>query len=135
MKLRDIDQSKYTIEEVFDNQRADNRVIELLTVFHERLLTTLENKNMQYYVRTHIRGLTYFCNEKKAFLFLDIRQKFLSLIFFTGKKSIAGINKEIWEQKEDNAGSERYRIIDESSINPAVDIAIEAYRIAKEWSE
>jgi len=24
MKLRDIDQSKYTIEEVFDNQKADN---------------------------------------------------------------------------------------------------------------
>jgi hypothetical protein len=135
MKLRNIDQSKYTIEEVFDNQKADNRVIELLTVFHERLLTTLENKDKQYYIRTHIRGLTYFCNDRKAFMGMDIRQSFLSIVFFTGNNIINGISKGIWVNRGDNRGSERCRIFNESSINPALDMALEAHRIAKEWSE
>jgi len=66
---------------------------------------------------------------------MDVRQKYLSLVFFTGNNIINGISKGIWVNKGDNNGSERYRIFDESSINTAVDMAIEAHRIAKEWSE
>ncbi|HOW39507.1 MAG TPA: hypothetical protein PL123_03115 [Bacteroidales bacterium] len=128
-----LDQSKYTINQVFENQKAPDNIKEITFAFHKTLSEQLGMENLNWFARTHIFGISYFCNDQKTFLWVNIYQKFISLKYFTGNSSIEGIIKANWIKGNDNVGSEPYRIMDESSINRAVEFAIKAYKIAVNW--
>ena len=129
--MRGLDQSRYTIDQIFERQKPDESVIKYLSIFHERLATQIELKQKYFEARTNIIGFSYFCNDKKAFLFLTVCQHFLSLRLFTGNKSISGIIKGIWLNKGDNIGCKPFRIIDDATLNKGIHYAIEAYMIAE----
>jgi len=135
LEMRDLDQSRYTINQVLERQKPDDSVKELLVIFNERLSSLIELKQKTLIVRTCNIGFSHFCNDKKAFLFLNVCQKFLSLKFFTGHKDILGLEKGIWLNKNDNMGSKPYHVFDNTTLNQALQYAIEAHKIAEEWSK
>jgi len=63
-------------------------------------------------------------------LFVNVRQKFISITFFTGNSRIDGLKKANWGKWEDNTGSETFRIFDNPSLKRAVLFAMKAYKIA-----
>ena len=75
-----LDQSKYTIKKVFENQKALDYVENLTFAFHTTLGEQLNNRNLNlnWFARTHILGISYFCNNKKAFYgLIYIKSSFL----------------------------------------------------------
>ena len=80
------------------------------------------------------RGITYLCNARKAFIFINVFQEFITIKFFTGNSDIDGLKKGTWINKDDNLSSEPFRIVDNHSINQAVHFALTAHKIALEWA-
>jgi hypothetical protein len=128
-----LDQSKYTIKQVFENQKVPDFIERITFAFHTKLSEQLSRRNLNWFARTHIFGISYFCNDQKTFLWVNIYQKFISIKYFTGKSLIKGIIKANWVTGDDNMGSEPYRVMDEASISQAVQFAINAYEIAVNW--
>lgn len=85
-------------------------------------------------VRAHVIGFSYFCNIRKAFMFLNVKKSFLSTKFFSGGRNIYGISKSNWLNRNDNLGSKIFRIVDRFFLNEAINFALQAYEIAEEWS-
>jgi len=133
-EMRGLDQSRYTIEQIFERKRPSEMVKNLLFNYHELLLKRLEQGHKFVIIRTNDVGFSYFCNERKAFIFLTVCQRFLSMRFFSGDKLIPRISKGIWVNKNDNLGSETFRIKDEITLQEALRIALDSYNIAEEWS-
>ncbi len=75
--MREIDQSKYAIEQIFKRQKPNCNVKKLLSTFHAILLLRLEQNQRFFMVRAHVIGFSYFCNIRKAFMFLNVRKSFL----------------------------------------------------------
>ena len=132
MEMRELDQSKHSLDKIFEREKANYSVKKLLSEFHEKLIASLEERNSIVTSRTHKYGITYFCdnNQKKAFLFINIRPEFLSLKFYTGDKSIYGIAKGICVNRDDQKGSEPYPIQSELDMNKAIIYSLDAYKIA-----
>lgn len=133
MLMKAIDESKYTIEQIFEDQKASDTVERFVLVFHKDLVQQLTQRNLIWLSRTNVRGITYLCNEKKAFMFVDVHTKFVSLKFFTGNTTIEGLIKANWLNKGDNLGSETYRIVDDFSLKQALVFAMKAYEIGADW--
>lgn len=133
--MEGLNESKYRIGEILKVQNTDTDIKNVLFKFHQDLNQLLKLESMIFFARTHKNGITYFCNQKKAFLFIDIRKKFFSARFFTGNRNIKSLDKGIWIQKGDNLGSVTYRISDNSSLQTGVLFALSAYNIAKDWGQ
>jgi hypothetical protein len=97
---------------------------------HEKLTRALDEKGWPWLARTHIKGVTYFCDDRKAFIFLNVYQKFLTMTFFTGTDAIEGLQKANWIAGGDEAGSKPHRVTDAASLAEAVGFALKAYAIA-----
>ena len=80
----------------------------------------------QIWARTHKYGLTYFASEKKAFIFLNIRQSFISLILYTGAQEIHGVVAGNWITGDDKKGG-KIQINDDQDILNVVTAAKKAY--------
>ncbi len=80
------------------------------------------------WARTHKYGLTYFASEKKAFIFLNIRKSFISLILYTGGQEIHGVVSGNWITGDDKKGG-KIQINDDQDILNAVTAAKTAYFI------
>jgi len=128
-----LDQSKYSLEQMYEKQKPNESVKNIINKFHEILINKLRVDNKYIIIRTNGVGFTYFVNDKKAFIFSLICQNYLSMRFFTGNSIIKGLNKGIWLSKNDNLGSETFRITDDDSLMRAIDFALIAYKIAEEW--
>lgn len=133
--MKNLDQSKYSIEEVYESQKASDAVERFVHDFHEDLIQKLNQKDLFWIARTHKFGITYMCNDKKSFMSINIYQKFVSSRFFTGNRIIEGLIKANWMRKGDNQGSEIYRIVDDYTLDKAVNFAIKAYEIAVDWTK
>ncbi|NLO00789.1 MAG: hypothetical protein GX126_00525 [Bacteroidales bacterium] len=131
--MKGLDQSKYPIEDIFENQKADNTVRQLLKTFHANLHQEFEKANNVLKSRTHCIGVTYLSRPRKAFIYLNVCQNYLSMRFFTGNNHIEGLNKGIWNKKDDNWGSETFIIQNNQSLDHAVIFAMEAHKIASDW--
>ena len=131
--MKGIDESKYIIEEVFEVQKASDDVERFVVNFHQDLIQQLNQKNLPWLARVNVRGITYLCNENKAFIFFEVHMKFTSVKFFTGNSWIEGLKKANWENGGDNWGSETYRIVDVFSLKQAVRFSLKAYEIAEKW--
>ena len=68
LNLSDIEESKYMIRDILVNQKADDYTCQLFKDFNRELCTSLWSQGCLIHPRTHIRGVTYFANEKKAFI-------------------------------------------------------------------
>ncbi|HOF21272.1 MAG TPA: hypothetical protein PLO24_08460 [Bacteroidales bacterium] len=130
-----LEEIKYRIDEILVKQKASDDVERLLSKFHYDLIARLNWKTRKIIGRTHAVGITYFLSDHyKAILFLNVRQQYLTAIFFTGDKIIRGLGKGNWVYKNDNKGSETFKIENEFTLNEALNYSLEAFNIATEWS-
>jgi len=135
MKFIGIDETKYSLKDIFKSQSSEPTTQKLLEEFNHKLINVFNDKDLFWMARTHLRGVTYFCNDVKAFLILDSRRRFLSCKFFTGHGNIKGLRKDTWLESRETCGSERLRIEDDKTLDKAIKFAVDAHSIAKHWSE
>jgi|GEM_PF-2950949 len=128
--MKGLDQSKCSIEEIYEKAKATQKVQELLESFHEELTEELDLKNCKS--QTVKFGITYYCRsfaKGNAFLNVDVRQKWLTIKFFTGINQVAGRRTtNLWEGG-DNIG--KHRIEDSDSLRDAVLSAMQSYEIVE----
>jgi len=67
---------------------------------------------------------------RKAFIYVDLYQDHVSIRCFTNGGGILGLKKGFWNCKNDNKGSELFRITDEATIEKAVGFALDAWALA-----
>lgn len=129
--MKNLDQPKYTLEEIFERKKANDSVKRLQGEFHEKLIAALEKNNCMWSSNFHDRGITYYCgdNKGKSFIRLNINSEFLAAYFYTGDKSINGIVKGNWNGKNDMKGSAPFPIRNESDMEKAISYSLEAYKI------
>lgn len=132
MEMRELEQSTHSLDKIFEREKPNYSVKMLLPKFHEKLIASLEERNCIVTSRTHAYGITYFCdkNKKKAFLFLNIKPEFISAIFFIGDKSIYGLGKGTWSNKNDNKGTVPFPIHNDLDMKKAIIYSLDAYKIA-----
>jgi hypothetical protein len=133
--LYELEEPKYTLEQVFKNQKASDNVEKIIKHFHNEISFQLKSNRLQWKAKTNIRGISYFCNKRNAFLYADIYQQNVTLKFFTGNKTINGLIKANWRTGGDTLGSAPLKIFDIDSISQAVMFAVEAYKIANNWND
>ena len=126
----ELDQSKHSLEDIFEREKTSYSVKRLLFKFHDTLIIQLQTRNFTVFARTHDKGISYLFKENEAFVFIDVRSEFFTARFFTGNKAILGIGKGIWINKNDNKGSESYRICNETDLKRAIIFSLDAYKIA-----
>ena len=129
MKRLSIDESKYSLESRLELASASGNVRGLIERFNHGISRLAEELNKYLFAKTHVCGLTYFATQTKAFIFLNIRQDFLSLKFYTGKSSIAGLKKANWIQGGDKSGSSTFRITNDTTLEKALDFAKQSLMI------
>jgi hypothetical protein len=112
MAILRIDESKYSLESRLSLVSASTNVKKMIEEFNKRIFHSLP----KIFAITHVRGLTYFVTPTKAFIFLNIRQDYLSVKIFTGKASIEGLKEGNWSRGDDRSGSETFRIQDEKDL-------------------
>ena len=125
--------SKYSFEEILSRQDPDLISEKYLLAFHRGLTELLDQKGLPWIARTNDIGLTYMCNEDKAFIMLGIRKSFISNLYFTGNQYIEGLIKGNWVKKNDNLGCVRYGVSDDHSLRLAIKFGLESYKIADDW--
>jgi hypothetical protein len=130
--MKGIDELKYTIECIFETQKASDTTKKLMLSFHESLIYQLNRLNLSWNAHTHKIGIAYLY-KNKVFIWVNVNQKFVSIKFFTGTSRIPGLIEANWNYHGDNKGSETLRIKDDFSICQAVFFALEAYKIATDW--
>jgi hypothetical protein len=62
MTMKDLDESKCTIEQIFKNQSASDTVERFVHAFHKDLAQQLTQRKLSWLSRTHTIGITYLCN-------------------------------------------------------------------------
>jgi len=127
-----IEETNHKLDDVIKNQQASQVTVSLLEQFVNKIDATLKAQDKPVFFRTHKYGVTGFSRVKprKAFIFINIWQNYISTKYFTGNGSIEGLRKANWLNKGDNKGSETIRISDVSEVEKAVKFACAAYKIA-----
>jgi len=127
-----IEEPRHKLDDVIKNQQASQVTVSLLEQFVNKIDTTLKDQGKPVFFRTHKYGVTGFSRVKprKAFIYIDIRQNYISTKYFTGNGSIEGLRKANWNSEGDKEGSERIRISDVSEVEKAVEFACAAYKNA-----
>ena len=127
-----IEEPRHKLDDVIKNQQASQATVSLLEQFVNKIDTTLKDQGKPVFFRTHKYGVTGFSRVKprKAFIYIDIRQNYISTKYFTGNGSIEGLRKANWNSERDKEGSERIRISDVSEVEKAVEFACKAYKNA-----
>jgi len=129
MSLIKIDESSYSLEQIYTTRNASNSTRSLFNKFNENLIKEFQRHRWFFHGKTHQRGISYVGAKKKAFIIVDINRDFLSLRFFTGHGGIPNLKKGTWLKSGDNLGSERYRIVNENHLEQAVFFASKAYEL------
>ena len=123
----ELDEAKYNLDDIIKKTSPDIQNIcyylnDKMKIFSKELYAKGYYK---IYAKTHKYGISYFCTEKKSFLFLNIRHKFISLIFYTGGNKIEGVIPCNWITGTDrNGGKMTLNKIED------VDAAISAAKVA-----
>jgi len=127
-----IEEPRHKLDDVIKNQQASQVTVSLLEQFVNKIDTTLKDQGKPVFFRTHKYGVTGFSRVKprKAFIYIDIRQNYISTKYFTGNGSIEGLRKANWNSEGDKEGSERIRISDVSEVEKGVKFACAAYKNA-----
>ena len=127
-----LDQSKYPVQQIFESTKASPSAQSLVRALHQELMNESHRKPI---ARTHSCGITYLYDDRKAFVFVNVRRDFVSLKFFTGHSTIDGLGKGNWLNRGDNLGSKTYRLADGAGVKRAVRFAIKAHEIAADWAQ
>jgi len=123
-----ISEMKYSLKSRLSDSSPS--IKHLLFKFNEETADIAKKHKTEIIAKTHIRGLSYFITPKRAFLFLNIRNEFLSLVFYTGKDKISGLAKGNWNDGGDNCGSKTFRIENDKSLSEALKFADRSFEIA-----
>lgn len=125
-----VDEKKYKLADVIAKQGASANAVAIFNQVVNQVDAVLRSQEKPVVFRTHVYGVTGFCNARKAFIFINLRKEFVAILCFTGKASIPGLAKANWLNKGDNKGSETIQVTDTPSIKKAVTYACAAYEIA-----
>jgi hypothetical protein len=125
-----IEELKYKLADIFVKQGASPTTVVLFEQFVNQIDAALRQQGKPVFFRTHTYGVTGFCTERKGFVFINLRQDYISTLYWTGRASIPGLGKANWLNKGDNKGSETFRIADNAAVKKAVEFACAAYDIA-----
>lgn len=125
--------SKYSLAEILNSQSPGEISVKYLLAFHKELTDLLDQMGLPWECRTNDRGLTYLCNEGKAFIYLIINKSCISILFFTGKQEIKGLDKANWSTGSDNSGCVRFKVSDDRSMKQAIRFGLLSYFIADNW--
>lgn len=104
----------------------------LLQNFNVGMKEIARSQKVDITARTHVQGLTYFITHRRAFIYLNIRKDFFSLVYYSGKADIPGLIKANWNQGKDKKGSETIRVEDNQSLSKALKFAEFSFSIAKQ---
>ncbi|MEQ1486365.1 HNH endonuclease [Methyloglobulus sp.] len=132
--IENLEENKHNLADIILRQQASANVVVLFKQLVNGVNIALTSENKPIFFRTHKKGVTGFCNHQKAFMFIDLGQKSISTLYFTGKSSIAGLSKANWLNSGDNMGSKRFIVSTNSDIKKAVAYACAAYGIAAQQS-
>lgn len=124
-----INESKYSLESRFRQASASSVTKQLVEQFNYGIEQLAKELNMNLFARTHVLGLTYFATQRKSFMYLNIYQDFLTLKFYTGGSNIDGLQKGNYNAREDNCGSEPFRITDDATLRKSLVFARQSLRI------
>ncbi len=133
MDMFSIEEKKYSVKSRLCGITPSTK--NLLNKFNKNMSIISKKLKIEIIAKTHIRGLSYFIASTKAFIFLDINKKFLSLKFFTGEKDIIGLTKANWIRGKDYCGSITFRINDNRSLVKAFTFAKLSCKITLETLE
>lgn len=125
-----IEELNHNLTDIIEKQGASPTTVSLLEQLLNKIDTMLRAQGKPVFFRTHTYGLTGFCNARKAFVFINLRQDHLSTLYWTGRGSIPRLRKANWLHKGDNKGSETIPIADTAAVEKAVEFACAAYNIA-----
>ena len=125
-----IEEPKHKVNDVIKKQGASATTVHLFETFLNEIKSSLGRQGKTVKFRSHIYGVTAFCSEHKAFMFVNVRKNFVSTLYFTGKGKIPGLAKKNWLTGTDNEGSETYRITDEMTLKSALAYASVAWDLA-----
>jgi hypothetical protein len=128
-----LDQSRHGIEKIFREQKATFSVKGLAIIFYRGLIQQLNSKNHFWLARTHKRGISFLCDDNKAFMWVNINKEFISVKFFSGSSTIEELEKGTWSSKNDHLSTQPFRIEDDTSLNQALNYAFQAYGVTNEW--
>ncbi|NOS73887.1 MAG: hypothetical protein HOP36_04985 [Methyloglobulus sp.] len=128
--IENLEENEHNLADIIVRQQASANVVVLFKQLVNGIRIALTSENKPVFFRTQKYGVTGFCNHQKAFIFIDLRQQFISTLYFTGKSSIAGLSKANWLNSGDNMGSNRFRVSTNADIKKAVVYACAAYGIA-----
>jgi hypothetical protein len=127
-----IEEVKHSLVQVFDRTGMAKETIIMLHKFLDAINTKLRENGYQPLLRTHQIGVRCFCNERKAFASISFGDSYFSIKFWTGNKSIIGLEKANWSKSGDNQGSETFRVDDSDTAEQALEYAFHAFLIALE---
>lgn len=125
-----IEERKYHLTQVISMQRASPSAVALLTDLLNGIDEALRSAGKAVHFRTHVRGVTAFCNATKGFMFINLCQDYITALFFTGKETIPGLVKANWLNGNDNAGSKTFAVRDSRCVTAAVAFACASFAIA-----
>jgi len=130
MIIAKIEELNHKLTDIIAKQGASPTTVSLLEQFLNKTDAMLRAQGKPVFFRMHTYGLTGFCNARKAFVFINLRQNHLSTLYWTGDGSIPSLGKANWLHKGDNKGSETISIVDTAAVEKAVEFACAAYDIA-----
>jgi hypothetical protein len=116
---------KHALENLLN--RLSSELRPLFFEFHNQLMSSISRGIPA--PRTHDRGVTYRCTEKKAFIYVNFNNRSISLNYYTGSGNIKGLDKTTWSSGNDRKGG-LFNIRSHADISHAVEYAKQAYRIA-----
>lgn len=94
-----IDQTKYTLDKIFERQNSTPSTRELTEEFHNLLGRFLNTKHLKWWARTHAYGCSYFSNKTRCFLAINISASEIIVHYYTGNSQIYGLEKSTWSKR------------------------------------
>lgn len=128
-----IEQPKHTVTDIIKRQGAGENTVALLMDYLREVQSRLEEVGRPVRLKTHQRGVTAYCSERKAFMGTNLYPSSFSTQFFTGHGEIPGIPKANWITGSDHAGTPQFPVKNREDMMKAVRFAVAAYDLAQQY--
>ncbi len=129
MIIANVDDRKHNLSDIIKNKKCSQATIEVFGAFINRVNDIFMKQKRQVVFRAHKHGVTAFCDEKKAFMFINLCRKHIAIVFYSGSGKIPGLAKGNWAQKNDNKGSETFIVKYDDSLAIALNYAEAAWSL------
>lgn len=129
MLIANVDQQKHIVADIIKSKKSSQATIDIFESFINRVNDIFMKQQKKVLFRAHKHGVTAFCDEKKAFMFINLCRNHIAIVFYSGTGKIPGLAKANWSQKNDNKGSETFIVKYEDSLAIALNYAQAAWTL------